>query len=378
MPWRTTSPSTGCIGRGLHVQARTHGVPWHPPRTRKEAAPADRRCDPLARGAARRARRKTSSAARRRSSARILRERTARRSRRAVAELKEQKRSAGGCGRARAARQRAERSRRHAAASRASCGATIAETLDEILPEAFATVREACAPTGRHDGERHGARSRVEHGAVRRPAHGRHPAPLRQDRRDGDGRRQDARRDAAAVPQRAARPRRASGHGELVPRPPRLAVDGAPVPLPRPDRRLSRRHRAGHVRAQGGVPVRHHVRHEQRVRLRLPARQHGHLARAARAAQPRLRDRRRGRLRAHRRGADAAHHLRARRQRERRAVLRAQRRGVAARAQADGARERARRRRRAAARGGRHRATRRSSSIRRSSATRRTGACSSC
>ena len=55
--------------------------------------------------------------------------------------------------------------------------------------------------------------------------------------------------------------------------------------LPRPHRRLHRRHRAGHARAPRRVPRRHHVRHEQRVRLRLPARQHGGLARPARAAR---------------------------------------------------------------------------------------------
>ena len=54
----------------------------------------------------------------------------------------------------------------------------------------------------------------------------------------------------------------------------------------------------------------HHLRHEQRVRLRLPARQHGAERSAARAARAPLRDRRRGRLGAHRRGADAADHLR--------------------------------------------------------------------
>ena len=48
--------------------------------------------------------------------------------------------------------------------------------------------------------------------------------------------------------------------------------------------------------AQGRVRRRHHVRHELRVRLRLPARQHGRLARRPRPARPPLRDRRRGRL----------------------------------------------------------------------------------
>ena len=67
---------------------------------------------------------------------------------------------------------------------------------------------------------------------------------------------------------------------------------------------------------------RRHVRHQLRVRLRLPPRQHGDDAggegparrsREARGGQvslPRLRDRRRGRQHPDRRGADAADHLR--------------------------------------------------------------------
>ena len=54
---------------------------------------------------------------------------------------------------------------------------------------------------------------------------------------------------------------------------------------------------------------RHHLRHELRVRLRLPARQHEGLDRALRAARAQLRHRRRGRLDPDRRGAHAAHHL---------------------------------------------------------------------
>ena len=57
---------------------------------------------------------------------------------------------------------------------------------------------------------------------------------------------------------------------------------------------------------------RRHLRHQLRVRLRLPARQHGRLARGGRAARPPLRDRRRGRQHPDRRGAHAADHLRAR------------------------------------------------------------------
>ena len=55
---------------------------------------------------------------------------------------------------------------------------------------------------------------------------------------------------------------------------------------------------------------RHHVRHEQRVRVRLPARQHGDAARGMRPARLQLRDRRRGRLDPDRRGAHAADHQR--------------------------------------------------------------------
>ena len=160
--------------------------------------------------------------------------------------------------------------------------------------------------------------------------------------------------------------RRAPRHGQLVPRPPRLAVDGARVHVPRPHGRVHRRHRAGHAGASRGVPVRHHVRHEQRIRLRLPARQHGDLARPARAASALVRDRRRSRLGAHRRGAHAAHHLGPGRQRERRAVLRAQRGRRAPRARADGDREPAGRRGGAGARGEDDAETRRCRSTRRS------------
>ena len=63
---------------------------------------------------------------------------------------------------------------------------------------------------------------------------------------------------------------------------------------------------------------RHHLRHQQRVRFRLPARQHGDAGRGAVPARPPLRDRRRGRLDPDRRGAHAAHHLGAGRRPDRR------------------------------------------------------------
>ena len=74
-------------------------------------------------------------------------------------------------------------------------------------------------------------------------------------------------------------------------------------------RRGDREHDAA-GRAPRGLRRRHHLRHELRVRLRLPARQHGRPARGHRPARPHLRDRGRGRLDPHRRGAHAADHLR--------------------------------------------------------------------
>ncbi len=62
-------------------------------------------------------------------------------------------------------------------------------------------------------------------------------------------------------------------------------------------------------RAAAGLRRRHHLRHQQRVRLRLPARQHEVRPRGDGPARPPLRHRRRGRLDPDRRGPDAAHHL---------------------------------------------------------------------
>ena len=60
---------------------------------------------------------------------------------------------------------------------------------------------------------------------------------------------------------------------------------------------------------RAGLRGRHHLRHQQRVRLRLSARQPRVPARGSRPANLELRDRRRGRLDPHRRGAHAADHL---------------------------------------------------------------------
>ena len=65
--------------------------------------------------------------------------------------------------------------------------------------ERVAQRRDARRPAARGlRGRPRGRPPRAEHAALRRPAHRRHGAAQRQDRRDEDRRRQDARRDAAA------------------------------------------------------------------------------------------------------------------------------------------------------------------------------------
>ncbi len=136
-------------------------------------------------------------------------------------------------------------------------------------------------------GVRGGPRSRpprAEHAALRRPAGRRQRAAQGHDRRDEDRRGQDARCHAAGLPERARGQGRPCRHGERLPRPPRLRVDGPDLPLPR---HVGRRHPARHERrrAAAGVRRRHHLRDQQRVRLRLPPRQHEVRARALRAAR---------------------------------------------------------------------------------------------
>ena len=163
-----------------------------------------------------------------------------------------------------------------------------------------------------------GAQARVRPAHLRRPADGRHRAPRGRHRRDEDRRGQDVRREPRALPERARRQGRPPRHGQRLPRPARRRVEPAGLRGARHDRRAHREHDAVR-RAQGRLRRGHHLRHELRVRLRLPARQHGRLARRDRAARPPVRDRGRGRLDPHRRGAHAADHLR--RARGRRADL---------------------------------------------------------
>ena len=255
----------------------------------------------------------------------------------------------------------------------------LAAGLDELLPEAFATVREACRRLMGTTGPGDRARPRLGHGAVRRAAHRRRRAAPGPDRRDGHRRGQDPGRHPAALPQRAHRPRRAPGHGQQLPGPARLAVDGPRLQVPRPHRRLSGRHRALLARAPRRLPGRHHLRHQQRVRLRLPARQHGVLAGAAGPAGARLRHHRRGGLDPHRRGPDAAHHLGPGGQRGGRQVRPVQPPGGRAGAEADRRGQHPAGRGREAARGREDPAGRaRSSCTRPSWACRRTSGCSRC
>jgi preprotein translocase subunit SecA len=98
---------------------------------------------------------------------------------------------------------------------------------------------------------------------------------------------------------------------ERLPRAARPRLDGPVLPRARAHRR--RDPPAAHAGARGQavrLRLRHHLRHQQRVRLRLPARQHEVARSRTRCRSGRgLRDRRRGRLDPHRRGAHAAHHL---------------------------------------------------------------------
>ena len=133
-----------------------------------------------------------------------------------------------------------------------------------------------------------GAQARVRPAHLRRPDDGRDRPPRGRDRRDEDRRGQDVRREPRALPERDPdgrdarrahdRPRRPPRHRQRLPRQARRRVEPARLRAARHDRRLDRVDDA--VRGpQGRVRVGHHLRDELRVRLRLPARQHGDLAR---------------------------------------------------------------------------------------------------
>ena len=180
---------------------------------------------------------------------------------------------------------------------------------DRRVPPAAGAAARPRRPAAR--GVRGRARSgaaHARHAALRRAADRRHGAAPGQDRRDAHRRRQDAGRDAAGLPECAARQGRARRHGQRIPGAARRGLDGPGLPLPRPDGRRDQE-RPDRRREARRLRVRHHLRHQQRIRLRLPARQPRVPARGPRAARPRLRDRRRGGLDPDRRSAHAADHL---------------------------------------------------------------------
>src|SRR6266446_1795641 len=85
-------------------------------------------------------------------------------------------------------------------------------------------------------------------------------------------------------------------------------MDGAALHISRADRWLYSA-RSGAGCSSSAIRLRHHLRNEQRVWLRLLARQrYGHHARTAGPARVSLRDCRRSRLDLDRRSADAADH----------------------------------------------------------------------
>ncbi len=145
---------------------------------------------------------------------------------------------------------------------------------------------------------------------LRRPAPGRRRPPPGEDLGDANGRGEDPRRHAPRHAERPRRPRRPRRDRQRLPRTSRRRVDGTDLRHPGPERRLHPA-RPRRRRSARGLRLRHHLRHEQRVRLRLPARQHEVRAHADGPAPPFLRPRRRGRLHPHRRGPDPPHHLRA-------------------------------------------------------------------
>ena len=180
----------------------------------------------------------------------------------------------------------------------------VAALSDEALKARTAEFRQQIAAgkqPRRSPGSRfrHRARSRQTHpgpAPFRRPADRRHGAARRRHRRDENRRRQDPGRDAGGISQCAGRQGRPRRHRQRLSRQARLGLDGADLRLPRHDHRCHRS-RPRRCRAQAGLWLRHHLRHQQRIWLRLSARQHEVPAGGHGPARPLLRHRRRSRTR---------------------------------------------------------------------------------
>ena len=178
-----------------------------------------------------------------------------------------------------------------------ACSASASRTARRsttCLPEAFATVREAAK---RALGQRHYDVQLIGGVVLHRGGIA--------EMRTGEGKTLVSTLPAYLNALAGSRARR---HGQRLPRAPRRRVDGRGAPLPRArggrDPARPRRRRAPRR-----LRRRHHLRHEQRARLRLPARQHEVHQRAAGPGAARVRDRRRGRLDPDRRSPHAADHL---------------------------------------------------------------------
>ena len=180
------------------------------------------------------------------------------------------------------------------------------ESLDDVLPEAFALCREASKRTL---GQRHYDVQLIG-GMVL------HSGAIA-EMKTGEGKTLTA--TLAVFLNTLCRRQRPRRHRQRLPGPPRRRVDAAAVQRARrrgrrpPGQRPARSRRSPPCRLRR----RRHLRDQLRVRVRLPPRQHGAEPRPLLPARSPLRDRRRGRQHPHRRGADAADHLRLARGRRR-------------------------------------------------------------
>ena len=170
------------------------------------------------------------------------------------------------------------------------------ETLDDLLDEAFAVVREAAK---RVLGQRHYDVQLVG-GMVL------HQGGIA-EMRTGEGKTLVA--TLRRLSERARGQGRPRHHRQRLPGAARLGVDGPGLRVPGHDHG-DHRQRPQPGRAPAQLQQRHHLRHQQRVRLRLPARQPRLRRRRDGPARAQLRHRRRGGLHPDRRGAHAADHLR--------------------------------------------------------------------
>ena len=134
-----------------------------------------------------------------------------------------------------------------------------------------------CSTSDLGRGLRHrprGLQAHARDAPLRRPADRRHRPPRRQDRRDEDRRGQDPGRDPAAGPQRPDRARRATSSPSTTTWPAATPSGWAALHASSASPSAASSTRWATPERRRRLPLRHHLRHQQRVRLRLPARQH--------------------------------------------------------------------------------------------------------